>query len=439
MDRISSAGFTIWQVLPVNPAGVGNSPYSSFAAFAGEPAFIDYDELPDTEGYNEFIKDNAYWLYDYIAFNLIKSMNEGKPWYEWPEEYRKIDTQEYIRTLTDEQKAVANRLAGEQYCFYAQWNDLREYANSKGVRIMGDLPMYMAADSADVWANQHIFRMDDTGAQSVHAGVPPDAFSNEGQDWGNPLYDWDILKKENYEWWFRRIRQCAERFDILRIDHFRGLSEYYAIPKDGDPKEGCWQHSAGLGFLDGIDKMLRKEGLGMKILVEDLGFLDAGVKNLLKLSGLPGMDIWQFTADHMKRMCENEPEKAEHRAFYTGTHDNNTLVGFLKERAAGERYENWEHRENDSSEMGSTVEALAVIRKIYESPAVLAMLQLQDVLMLGEEARMNVPGVPEGNWTWKMPGNTVEEAFRESAARLKWFSALAERTGRKNSENGESK
>ena len=432
VDRISSAGFTIWQVLPVNPAGVGNSPYSSFAAFAGEPAFIDYDELPDTEGYNEFIKDNAYWLYDYIAFNLIKSMNEGKPWYEWPEEYRKIDTQEYIRTLTDEQKAVANRLAGEQYCFYAQWNDLREYANSKGVRIMGDLPMYMAADSADVWANQHIFRMDDTGAQSVHAGVPPDAFSNEGQDWGNPLYDWDILKKENYEWWFRRIRQCAERFDILRIDHFRGLSEYYAIPKDGDPKEGCWQHSAGLGFLDGIDKMLRKEGLGMKILVEDLGFLDAGVKNLLKLSGLPGMDIWQFTADHMRKMCEEEPEKAKHRAFYTGTHDNNTLVGYLRGRTNGDiRY-----MEGDSSEMGSTVEAMAVIRRIYESPAVLAMLQVQDVLMLGEEARMNVPGVPEGNWTWKMPGETVEEAFLEAADRLKWFRSLAERTGRLDKGNG---
>ena len=432
VDRISSAGFTIWQVLPVNPAGVGNSPYSSFAAFAGEPAFIDYDELPDTEGYNEFIKDNAYWLYDYIAFNLIKSMNEGKPWYEWPEEYRKIDTQEYIRTLTDEQKAVANRLAGEQYCFYAQWNDLREYANSKGVRIMGDLPMYMAADSADVWANQHIFRMDDTGAQSVHAGVPPDAFSNEGQDWGNPLYDWDILKKENYEWWFRRIRQCAERFDILRIDHFRGLSEYYAIPKDGDPKEGYWQHSAGLGFLDGIRRMLRKEGLGMKILVEDLGFLDAGVKNLLKLSGLPGMDIWQFTADHMRKMCEEEPEKAKHRAFYTGTHDNNTLVGYLKERSNGDiRY-----MEGDSSEVGSTVEAMAVIRRIYESPAVLAMLQVQDVLMLGEEARMNVPGVPEGNWTWKMPGETVEEAFLEAADRLKWFRSLAERTGRLDKGNG---
>ena len=439
VDKIASAGFTIWQVLPVNPAGVGNSPYSSCAAFAGEPAFVDYSELPETEGYYDFIKNNDYWLHDYIAFNLIKEMNDGKPWYEWPEKYRNADSLEFISTLTDEQRTRASKLVGEQYCFFSQWNELKAYANSKGVRLMGDLPMYMAADSADVWANKHIFRMDDTGAQSVHAGVPPDAFSKVGQDWGNPLYDWDVMKDDGYGWWLRRIRQCAERFDILRIDHFRGLSEYYAIPEGGDPKDGSWQHSAGLRFIADLLGMLRAENFGMKILVEDLGHLDAGVMNLLKLSGLPGMDIWQFSADHMKAMCEKEPEKAEHRAFYTGTHDNNTLIGFLKERAAKGQYEDWENPENSSTEMGSTVEALAVIRKIYESPAVLAMLQVQDVLMLGEEARMNVPGVPEGNWTWKMPGKTVEEAFIDSAERLKWFRALAERTGRKNSENGESK
>ena len=437
VDKIASAGFTIWQVLPVNPAGVGNSPYSSFAAFAGEPAFIDYDELPDTEGYRDFVNKNAFWLHDYIAFNLIKDMNDGDPWFKWPDEYKNADVREFIGNLTEDQKAEANRLAGEQYCFYKEWNDLKAYANSKGVRIMGDLPMYMAADSADVWADKHVFRMDeDTGAQSVHAGVPPDAFSGEGQDWGNPLYDWDVLKKENYEWWFRRIRQCAERFDILRVDHFRGLSEYYAIPEGAEPKEGCWQHSGGLGFIAGIRRMLRDEGLEMKILVEDLGYLDAGVKNLLKLSGLPGMDIWQFTADYMKEMCEKEPEKAAHRAFYTGTHDNNTLVGWLREKTGRENNESHEHGEKSASETGSIVEALAVIRKIYESPAELAMVQVQDVLMLGEEARMNVPGVPEGNWTWKMPGDTVEEAFLESADRLKWFRTLAERTGRLNGKNG---
>ena len=437
VDKIASAGFTIWQVLPLNPAGHGDSPYSSYAAFAGEPAFIDYDELPDTAGYYDFIKDNSYWLNDYIAYSLMKEMNDSKPWYEWPEKYRNADTLDIIRMLSEEQRMKASKLVGEQYCFYSQWSSLKEYANSKGVRLMGDLPMYMAADSADVWANRHLFRTDDTGAQSVHAGVPPDPFSKEGQDWGNPLYDWDVLKEDGYGWWLRRIRQCAERFDILRIDHFRGFSEYYAIPEGGDPKEGCWQHSAGIRFLADVQGMLRAEGLGMKLLAEDLGHLDAGVKNLLKLSGLPGMDIWQFTADYMKEMCEKEPEKAKGRAFYTGTHDNNTLLGYLRERADTWNNGYGEQTENGQSEMGSTVEALAVIRRIYESPAVLAMLQIQDVLMLGTEARMNVPGVPEGNWKWKMPGENVEEAFLEADSRLKWFNALAERTGRKQSENGD--
>ena len=409
---------------------MGGSPYSSYAAFAGEPSFIDYDELPDTDGYYDFIKDNDYWLHDYIAFNLLKDMNDGKAWYEWPEEHKNADALGFICSLTEDQKKKASKLVGEQYCFFVQWNDLKTYANSKGVRIMGDLPMFMAADSADVWANKKMFRMDSTGTQSVHAGVPPDFFTKEGQDWGNPLYDWDVMKADGYSWWLRRIRQCAERFDMLRIDHFRGLSEYYAIPEGEDPKDGCWQHSAGLRFLADIRGMLRAEGLNMKILVEDLGHLDAGVKNLLKLSGLPGMDIWQFSAEYMKKMCENEPEKAKHRAFYTGTHDNNTLIGCLKERAAKEKTANSEHTDGSESDMGSIVEALAVIRKIYESPAVLAMLQIQDVLMLGEEARMNVPGVPEGCWKWKMPGNTVDEAFAEVSMRLKWFYTLAEHTGR---------
>lgn len=432
VDVIASAGFTIWQVLPLNPAGQGNSPYSSSAAFAGDPSFIDHDELPETDGYYDFIKDNDYWLHDFVAYNLLKDVNDGKPWYEWPEKYRNADSLAYISALSDEQQMKASRIVGEQYCFYSQWADLKAYANSKGVRIMGDLPMYMAADSADVWANKHIFRVDEaTGAQSVHAGVPPDAFSEDGQDWGNPLYDWEALKDDGYGWWLRRIRQCAERYDILRVDHFRGFSEYYAIPEGKRPKEGCWQHSAGLRFLADMSGMLRAEGLGMKILAEDLGQLDAGVKNLLKLSGLPGMDIWQFTADHMKEMCEKEPDKAAHRAFYTGTHDNNTLIGCLAERAAAEG------NGVSVSEEEITEKALEVIRTIYESPAVLAMLQVQDVLMLGEESRMNVPGVPEGNWTWKMPGQNVAEAFLDSASGLEWFEALAERTGRLGSGNGE--
>lgn len=427
VDYIVSAGFSIWQVLPLNPAGLGSSPYSSYAAFAGEPEFIDRNELPAEDGFAAFVEKNSYWLYDYIAFELLKDANDGKNWYEWPDEYKKVKAAEYLAALTPDQKKKARELAEEQYWFDSQWNDLKAYANSKGVRMMGDLPMYMAPDSADVWANKSVFRIDEDGRKKVHAGVPPDMFSKDGQDWGNPLYDWDELKADGYNWWLGRIRQCAERFDILRFDHFRGLSEYFAIPDDGKPKEGFWQHSAGLGFIAAMRDMLRSEGFGLKLLMEDLGFLDAGVKNLLKLTGLPGMDIWQFTSKQMMKMSEEEPEKAANRAFYTGTHDNETLMGWLL------RTKTDESKEPEDAEILRTeceTEALDMIKKIYESKASLAMMQLQDVFLLGNEARMNVPGVAEGNWDWKVEGDSIEDAYPDAEARAAWLRELAESTGR---------
>ena len=439
VDYIASAGFSIWQVLPLNPAGLGSSPYSSYAAFAGEPAFIDRDEIPSEDGFVAFVEKNRYWLYDYIAFELLKAANDGRPWYEWPDECKTVSAEEYLATITDDQKKRARELAEEQYWFCAQWDDLKAYANSKGVRMMGDLPMYMAPDSADVWANKGVFRIEEDGRKKVHAGVPPDMFSKEGQDWGNPLYDWDALKADGYGWWLRRIRQCAERFDILRFDHFRGLSEYFAIPDDGKPKDGFWQHSGGLAFIAAMKEMLASEGFSMKLLMEDLGFMDAGVKNLLKFSGLPGMDIWQFTAKQMLEMCEEEPEKAENRAFYTGTHDNETLMGWLaglKKKAEEDSSQKAADEEGGRPGGGELIrteceaEALDAIRKIYESPAALAMMQLQDVFLLGNEARMNVPGIAEGNWSWKVEGDSIEDAYPDAAPRAAWLRELAEKTGR---------
>ena len=428
VDYISSAGFSIWQLLPLNPAGMGNSPYSSYAAFAGEPDFIDRDDLPSMDGYEAFVKDNEYWLYDYIAFKLLREENGNKAWYEWPEDQKMAGSAGVLGRLGKDQKKRAKELAEEQYYFNAQWNDLKAYANSKGVKLMGDLPMFMAADSADIWANKSMFMIDRAGNQKSHAGVPPDAFSEDGQDWGNPLYDWDKIKKNGYAWWLRRMKQCAERFDILRIDHFRGMSEYFSIPEGKKPKDGSWQHSAGLGFIEAVKKMLREEGLGLDLLAEDLGFLDAGVKNLLKLSGLPGMDIWQFSADEMMETCRKEPEKAENRAFYTGTHDNDTLAGWLE---AGRRGADADAAEiSEEERAGIKKEALEIIRKIYESPAGLAMMQLQDVFLLGSDARMNVPGVAEGNWSWKVPGDSIKDAFADADERAEWLRGLAERTGR---------
>ena len=460
-DYLASAGMSIWQVLPLNPAGLGGSPYSSFSAFAGNPDFINRDELPDSSGFKDFCTENKDWLCEYAAFTTLRELFDHKCWNEWPDKYKFGDPQAVLEELYPDHSERIEELVRDQYYFHMQWQDLRQYANSLGIRMMGDLPMYMAGDSADVWANKDVFRMDENGRLSVHAGVPPDPFSQEGQDWGNPLYDWDHLKANGYGWWLRRLRQCAGRFDILRIDHFRGFSEYFAIPYGQKPVKGVWQHSAGIFFLRAVSRMLKEEGCEMKLLAEDLGFLDAGVRNLLKLSGLPGMDIWQFSAGEMVEM---KPEKAASRVFYTGTHDNDTLIGFIREKvipemdeeqvraAKTERSSSYpDHEEYDDADpdekrrivedktRGLTEEelkklaekeALRIMEKIYESPAPLAMVQLQDMFMLGTEARMNVPGIAEGNWTWKIPGDSVHDAFRDADEKAAWFRELAAKNGR---------
>lgn len=423
VDYIADAGFKIWQVLPLNPPGTGDSPYSSHSAFAGDTRFINYDELPDENGFDEFAKKNADWLIEYAAYTAVKESQDERSWLEWPEEYRQAEPGTLLNKLTKEQSERAYDLMRKQYVFECQWKDLKAYANSKGVSIMGDLPMFMAADSADVWANKEVFRLEEDGSLSVHAGVPPDAFTGEGQDWGNPLYDWEYSKSTAHEWWMRRIKQCAERFDMLRIDHFRGLSEYFAIPEGKDPSDGVWQHGPGLGLFRAIDEMLERESLSLKLLAEDLGYVDDGVKNLLRLSGLPGIDVWQFSSHDMLSMS---PEQAKRRSWYTGTHDNDTLMGFVSSYMQ-ERYSE-DDREVPVDELRA--EAERIIREIYKGDACLAMMQIQDVFFLGSDSRMNVPGVAEGNWTWKIPGASIYEAFHDADERARWLRDLTQESNR---------
>ena len=433
-DFLASAGMSVWQVLPLNPAGTGGSPYSSFASMAGDPDFINRDELPDMSGYEEFVRKNSKWLNEYAAYTIISEIMHTGNWSEWPEHYRKGEPAELIAELYEDHSARIRELITDQYYFDSQWRDLREYANSIGIRMMGDLPMYMARDSADVWGSRDMFRLDENGRLKVHAGVPPDSFSSDGQDWGNPLYDWDALRDSGYGLWMDRLRQCSERFDILRIDHFRGLSEYYAIPDGGKASDGVWQHSGGLGFLDAV----RRAKGSMELVAEDLGFLDAGVKDLLKLAGLPGMDIWQFSSDEMISMPE---DKARHRIFCSGTHDNDTLVGYVKDKLQADRnaYSGDIMHEHDADpdipdedylQEEAEIQALRIMRTLYDSPASLVMVQLQDMFLLDTDARMNVPGIAEGNWTWRMPGSSVYDAFDDARERAEWFRELAENSGR---------
>ena len=378
VDYIVSAGFKIWQILPLNPPGTGDSPYSSYASMAGNPQFIDRNELPDMSGYERFCRDNDEWLESYAEY------------------------------VAGDNAAGREQAQIDQYYFAVQWSRLKKYANSKGVKIIGDMPAFVSANSADTAEYRKFFRIDSDGHLRCHAGVPPDYFAIDGQDWGNPLYDWKKMKEDGYSWWTGRFRQCFERYDYVRLDHFRSFSEYYAIPEGELPVNGTWQPGPGLDFFDRIKENLGEQGC-LRILAEDLGQLDAGVYNLLKLSGFPGMNVYQFSADEMMNMSDNEMSR---RVFYTGTHDNQTLLGWCRD---------------SGKDVG---DALAIIRRLYECDAPWVILQIQDMFMLGDEARLNVPGVPDGNWKWKIPGNSIQDGIKHADRIAASFRSLAADTGR---------
>ncbi len=354
VDWLAESGFGIWQLLPFNPAGAGDSPYYSPCVFAGDIRYIDTDELPPGDGFDDFCEENAYWLDDWARY-AASIYGEGK----------------------EDDISVAKY---EQYSFFTQWKALREYANSKGILMVGDLPIYASPDSCDTMAHPEAFQLDEKGRLLYCGGVPPDYFSSEGQNWFSPLYNWDNLRAEDYEWWYQRLKFAKEYFDLVRLDHFRSFSEYFAIPEGDTPKEGTWQCGPGIDFFD---RMRERLG-GLNIIAEDLGILDAGVYSLLKLTGFPGMNIWQFSADEMKAM---DDEAAGNRIFYSGTHDNQTLLGWCRERFP----------DDDAERMASES-----IDSLLASKAPWVIFQLQDILLLDDDSRMNVPGTTSGNWSWQL-------------------------------------
>ena len=290
----------------------------------------------------------------------------------------------------------------QQYQFFAQWDALRAYARERGIAIVGDLPIYVAPDSADTWAHREMFLLDAHGRLRARAGVPPDYFTPDGHDWGNPLYDWAAMRRDGYRWWIERLRTCAARYDTVRLDHFRSFAAYYAIPAGVSAREGEWQPGEGLRFFDAVRRELGNIG----IIAEDLGALDTAVYNLLKLTGFPGMNVWQFSAEEMQAMT---PEACQNRIFYSGTHDNQTLPGWCAAQ------------DPDADPVAASD---AIIETLYESAAPWVILQLQDMLALGDEARFNVPGTPDGNWRWRVDAALLTD---EVAAR---YRDLAEKTGR---------
>ena len=400
VDVLAEAGQSYWQVLPVNPTDEFGSPYAGLSAFAGNPYLMEgfqtkLDELieglEDDPAYEEFCEKNAQWLEPYVAFQAIKdAVGEEVPWWLWPENYR-----EYREGIVDEGSLapVAETHRRAQYVFQKQWDELRAYANDRGIKIVGDMPMYVSADSSDVWAEREIFALQEDGRPAGVAGCPPDDFAKDGQIWGNPTFRWDVLRKTGYDWWMRRLERMLELYDYVRLDHFLGFSSYYNIPGGRGALEGLWNFGPGVDMFRVAYERFGK----LPFIGEDLGTITPAVRFLVALTGFPGMDVVQFYNEDVRQGYV----PAAGKICYPSTHDTQTLVGWIRDK--------WPY-ENTASVYRE------IIWRCLQSSADVVIVPLQDVLVLGDEARMNVPGVSEGNWCWRADEDAVIASKRYLAS-----------------------
>ena len=470
VEFLKAAGQTLWQVFPLGPTGYGDSPYQCFSAFAGNPLLISPEflhrdgllsdaDLAHPHKYNahkidfgsvielktkllrkafhnfsksknisdeckEFCSKNEYWLEDYALFMAAKSHHGGVQWTEWDASiaFRK-DLSSWKKKLADEinyQKFV-------QYTFHKQWTALREFVHQNGIKIIGDLPIFIAYDSADLWANKELFTVRKDGSLEFVAGVPPDYFSATGQLWGNPLYKWKEMEKDDFLWWRRRISNLLTMVDIVRIDHFRGFDAFWEIPGDAETAiNGRWVKAPGHKLFNAIKKSL---GV-LPIIAEDLGVITDSVEELRDHFGFPGIKILQFGLgeDGDKKFLPHNHIK--NCVVHTGSHDNETTHGFLE----SERHKNsgvYEWAQKYFNYYGDNL-TYELIRAAYQSPANICVIPMQDILNLGNEARMNYPGRPGGNWTWRFTWNQVSN---DLASWYKQMTIMFERPPLKKNEN----
>jgi 4-alpha-glucanotransferase len=387
IDYLAMAGQKLWQVLPLNPVGESGSPYTAKSVFAKHEGLAqecerraDWNIKLEME-YLTFCKEQEFWLEDYALFTAISQSRAGLPWQQWPADER--DRLE-LPLLRIHYAARMEECKKRQFLFWREWQQVKAYANKRGVKIIGDLPIYAAPGGADVWAHRELFLLDEQGYPLVGAGVPPDYFSADGQNWGNPLYNWDAMKRDGYLWWKRRFAAAIQDYDYIRLDHFRSFSAFYAIPQGKTARNGYWLKGPGHDFFRQVEAELGR----LPILAEDLGLLDTEVANLLRLTGYPGMAIYQFEPEKLDNLPADLKPEDFNRAVYTGTHDNQTIVGWLKSRGLETFKEISQERR-------------AILGRLYASPAPWVIIPLQDVFGVGDEARMNVPGISAGNWTWR--------------------------------------
>ena len=406
IDWLADAGFSVWQILPVGPTGPDGSPYWVRSDYAGRYAFVDKDALPDSSSpdYDAFLAETGGWLADYALFETLNRKHEGAPWWSWPAELRDRQAQAITRAR-QELAADIQRVQLEQFAFAMQWRRLRQHAQSRGVRLLGDLPFYVAPDSAETWVHRDKFQLDAQGHATAVAGVPPDYFSATGQLWGNPLYDWQAIRADGFALWRARVVRQLERVDVLRIDHFRALAAHWAVPAGApDARGGSWQPTPGEELM----RLLQQELGDLPIIAEDLGLITEDVEALRRNFKLPGMRVVQFafggTGDnpHLPHMHEHD------NVVYTGTHDNDTTVGWYSTLDG-------ETRQRVDFFLRLTPGAMpdALIRAALGSVGRLAVIPAQDLLRLGSEARLNTPGTAVGNWSWRLPaGGLTPELAR---------------------------
>ena len=448
-DFLHAAGQKYWQLLPLGPTSHGDSPYQSFSTFAGNPYFIDLDMLvadgllqqSDLDGRDwgsnpryvdygkiyesrfevlriafqngfgrdhaevqEFIADNSRWLPNYALYMAVKRHFGMKSWLDWPDSSIRLRKSEAVERYSRELKEDVDFFTYLQYLFYKQWNALREYIHSLDIKVIGDLPIYVAMDSADVWAEPEFFQLGEGNVPTEVSGVPPDYFSADGQLWGNPLYDYDRMRDDGYGWWIRRVDGARRLFDITRIDHFRGLESYWAVPYGAaTAKEGRWRKGPGMDLIGRLTGWFRD----LELIAEDLGFHTPEVEQLLADSGLPGMKILEFAFD--SRDASNYlPHTYDRNCIcYVGTHDNETVMQWKDQAKRSDITYARKYLGLSSAEGFNW----GIIRGGMGSVADTFVAQMQDYLALGAEGRMNTPGTSSGNWQWRMLGDEASPAL----------------------------
>ncbi|SFH66638.1 4-alpha-glucanotransferase [Pseudobutyrivibrio sp. OR37] len=461
-DFLKASGQKYWQVLPLGPTSYGDSPYQSFSTFAGNPYFIDLEMLVEdglltkseiekenwgtnpryvdygqiyvsrfkvlekakNKGYKaaakevEAFKSENPWVVNYALFMALKKHFGQRSWQEWPEEDIRLHKQSAVDKYTKELSEDIELFVFIQYLFFKQWAKLKKYINDLGIEIIGDLPIYVALDSCDVWAEPEFFSLDEENYPVEVAGVPPDYFSADGQLWGNPCYDWKALKKDKYGWWLRRIEGATKLYDVLRIDHFRGFDEYWAVPAgDKTAKNGQWKKGPGMDLVGLFNKKFPKT----EFIAEDLGEPSPTVVQLLKDSNWPGMKVLEFAFDSGEPNNYQPHTYDKHCICYTGTHDNATVMEWYKTSKKKDR----DYAKNYLGISRSEGFNWGMIRGGMSSVAVLFVAQMQDYLGLGKYNRINVPGTQTGNWQWRLLEGELTE---ELAEKIKTMTVMYERT-----------